>query len=100
MPESLATGAARDLCPISQTAVLATVVFQTGDSDLAAHLVMAMLILVASAEIVVNLSRRMMAESEILEIGSDEAHYRLFHNRSARRVRERVVVQEQMTVHE
>jgi hypothetical protein len=100
MPESLATGAARDLYQICPTAVPATVVFQTGDLDLVAHLAMQMLMLVSNAESVVSLSRKMTAKSEILEIGNVEAHCPLFLNRSARQVREKVAVQEQMTVHE
>jgi hypothetical protein len=50
--------------------VRATVAFQTEDLDLVAHLAMPMLMLVASAESVVSLSRKMMAKSEILGIGS------------------------------
>jgi len=80
--------------------VPATVAFQTEDLDLVAHLAMLMLMLAASAESVVSLSRKMMAKSEILGIGSVEAHFPLFHNRSARQVREKAAVQEQMMVHE
>ena len=43
---------------------------------------MPMLMLVASAESVVSLSRKMMAKSGIWEIGSVEAHCLLFLNRS------------------
>ena len=96
----MATGAARDLYQISPTAVRATVAFQTEDLDLVAHLAMPILMLVASAESVVSLSRKMMAKSEILGIGSVEAHCPLSLNRSVRQVREKVAVQEQMTVHE